>query len=607
MSILLDKFRGTGALGVLLLIKMWTFGILFLSAIYGVYAKQNCPLYGLGYPKPTNLLAQPGIQKAATSLDAVFAEYIDHANNTGSDDFSYSVEVFSADEEEPLWSHYWTAPNLKTLNTTGVKKVDGDTVYRLGSVTKIFSILTFLIEAGDTIWNEPITKYIPEIAAMVDGADNSHSIFTPDWESITIGSLASQMSGLVRDYALLGELTQGSTTDKAQKIGFPSIASAEIPPCGNRPVCNRTQFFEGLRKLPPSFSPFVTPAYSDIGYTLLGYALEQMTEKSFGQMVEDRIIKPLGLNHTFYTTPKDSLGIIPGGRYLQTNWAFNMGNESPTGNMYTSSSDLSRLGRAILRSTLLPPAMTRRWLKPVTFSSDPKSGVGMPWGVRQLPLSRNSPYQFATTFNKAGSLGKYSTVLAVIPDFNIGFSILSAGEVPSALPMDIADALSNTYLPTMVNTARIQANQVYGGTYKNSDSAINSSLSVVVDTQTPGLSLSSWISNGTNLMWYSVALSQNVSSDYWDKIKPSVRLYPTGLWDATSDGGKRVAFKAVFEDLSLPNASDPFTTDCATWVSVAGIMYGSRPLDQFIFNMNAAGNVTSVENGALRNKLDKVV
>ncbi|OTB02205.1 hypothetical protein M426DRAFT_13785 [Hypoxylon sp. CI-4A] len=587
---------------------MWLFGILLLYFSYSVYAKQNCPLYGLGYPKPTNLLAQPGIKKAAESLDSVFSQYIENANSTGSEKFSYSVEVFSADEDEPLWSRYWTAPNLETLNSTGVTKVDGDTVYRLGSVTKVLTILTFLAEAGDGIWNDPITKYIPEIKAMVDdGIDNSHSITKPDWDFITIGSLASQMSGLVRDYALLGELTQGSTAARAAQIGFPIIGSAEIPPCGNRPVCNRTQFFEGLNKLPPSFSPYVTPAYSDIGYTLLGYALEQMTGKSFGQLVQDKVILPLGLNHTFYSTPKDSLGIIPGGRY-QTNWAFNMGNESPTGNMYTSSSDLSRIGRAILRSSLLPPAMTRRWLKPVTFSSDPKSGVGMPWGVRQLPLTKgtDSPYQFATSFNKVGTLGKYTAMLAIIPDFDIGFSILVAGEAPSGLGTSLADALSNTYLPTMINTARSQANEMYGGTYSSSDSALNSSLSIVVDSATPGLSLSSWISNGTNLMFYSVAMAHNITKSYWEKVRPSVHLYPTGLWDATSDGGKRVAFKAVFEDLSLSNASKPFTTDCATWISVAGIMYGSKPLDQFIFNIDAAGNVTSVENAALRNRLEKV-
>ncbi|KAI1100935.1 beta-lactamase/transpeptidase-like protein [Jackrogersella minutella] len=583
---------------------MWSFGVLSLFAVYGVYAKQNCPLYGLGFPKPTNLLAQPGVKEAATALDSVFDQYIDHPNDTSSDGFSYSIEVFSADEEEPLWSHHWTAPNLKTLNSTGVHKVDGNTVYRLASVTKVVTILTFLAEVGDGLWNEPITKYIPEIKALVAGADNSHSISTPDWDSITIGSLASQLSGLVRDYALIGELTQGLTVDEVEEIGFPFIEQADVPPCGNQPVCNRTQFFEGIGKLPPSFAPFVTPAYSNIGYTLLGYALEQMTGKSFSQMVQDRVITPLGLKHTFYTAPEDSLGVIPDPD--KNSWTFDLGNESPTGNMYTSPSDLSRLGRAILRSTLLPPLVTRRWLRPVAFSSDPKSGVGMPWGVRQLPLSEDTPYQFATTFNKAGNLGKYMALLAIIPEFDIGFSVLLAGDPPSGLGFNIADTLSNTYLPTMVNTARIQAYDMYGGDYSSSDPALNSSLSIVVDDQTPGLSLSSWTSNGTDLLWYSVVLGLNVSNPDPYQVQPSVRLYPTGLWDATSDGGKRVAFKAVFEDLSLPSVSDAFSTDCGTWINVAGIMYGSRPLDQFIFNINPAGKVMSVENGALRNRLNKV-
>ncbi len=57
--------------------------------------------------------------------------------------------------------------------------------------------------------------------------------------------------------------------------------------------------------------------------------------------------------------------------------------------MYTSAGDLSSLGRAILRSTLIKPAMTRRWLKPVSFSSDPNAGVGMPWGIRRIELEKS--------------------------------------------------------------------------------------------------------------------------------------------------------------------------------------------------------------------------
>ncbi|KAI0548155.1 beta-lactamase/transpeptidase-like protein [Xylaria curta] len=574
----------------------------------GSHAKKNCPIYGLGYPKPDNLFGYDSIRGAASALDSVIGQYIDNANNTGSDKFSYSVEVFAASEEKPLWSHYWTAKNLATMNTTGVKTVDGNTVYRIGSLTKIFTMLTFLAEVGDSSWNEPIAKFIPEIAAMVenDGPDTSHSLTAPDWGAITIGALASQISGLMRDYSLIGELTQSSNMTQTTAIGLPVLADVDIPPCGSAPVCNRTQFFEGLKKLPPSFSPFVTPAYSDIGYVLLGYALEKMTGKPFQRSFEDKLVKPLNLSSTFYTTPNDSLGVIPGGRYLTT-WAFNMGNESPTGNVYSSASDLSAVGRAILKSTLLPWPVTRRWLRPVTFSSDPVSSVGSPWGVRRLPLtSQNSTYQFATTFNKLGSIGKYSTLLAVIPDFDIGFSIAAAGELPASLVLDIADTLSNTYLPTLLSIARSHANSTFTGNYVSENPSLNSSLTISVDTEKPGLGVGPWISNGTNLMGLVVALGQNISKDYWDKIQPSVRLYPTGLWDALPDGGKKVGFKATFEDLAVPEVAKPFTTDCSTWVSLSAVVYGSQPLDTFVFEMDGEGKVVSVENSALRNRLVKV-
>lgn len=58
--------------------------------------------------------------------------------------------------------------------------------------------------------------------------------------------------------------------------------------------------------------------------------------------------------------------------------------------MYTSAGDLSSLGRAILRSTLLKPAMTRRWLKPTSFSSDPMAAVGIPWGIRRIQLEKST-------------------------------------------------------------------------------------------------------------------------------------------------------------------------------------------------------------------------
>ncbi|KAI1175651.1 beta-lactamase/transpeptidase-like protein [Nemania sp. FL0916] len=591
--------------------------LLLFQAITSSHAKLNCPLYGLGYPKPKDLSIEVGIGNTKAALDSVFGQYIDNANNTGSDRFSYSVNVFTANEDTPLWTHYWTAKNLESLNTTGVRTIDGDTVFRIGSLTKIFTMLTFLAEVGDASWNEPIAKYIPEVAALMeDGADTSHSLTTPDWGAITIGSLASQISGLMRDYSLLGELTQSANQSSLMAIGLPGLDGDEIPPCGSYPVCDRAQFFAGLKRLPPSFSPFVTPAYSDIGYVLLSYALESMTGRPFRTSFEEKLVKPLNLTHTFYTTPNDSLGVIPGGRYLTT-WAFDMGNESPTGGIYSSTTDMAKVGRAILKSTLLPWPVTHRWLRPVTLSSDPYSAVGSPWGVRRISqphtvIPRNASYDWTTTFNKLGSIGKYSALLAVIPELDIGFSIAAAGDIPASLVLDIADTLSDTYLQLLPAIAQAQANSTYFGEYRSADASINSTLFISVNNTLPGLGVGPWISNGTDMLSLAVALGQNITQDYWERIVPSARLYPTGLWDPLPDGGRRVGFKAVFEDLSAPDLSladthRPFTTDCSTWIYVGGIVYGSRPLDSFIFDVAANGTVLAVENAALRNRMVKVV
>jgi CubicO group peptidase (beta-lactamase class C family) len=162
------------------------------------WAKANCPLYGPLFPRPTNLLQSPIIESVGATLTDLFFRHIDNDTAVGSNYFSYAVEVFTGSEDKPLWSHYWTAPSLKESNTSGVTNVDTNTVFRIGSVTKIFTVLTFLATVGDGIWNDPLTKHLPEIEEIAKSASGS-PIFTPDWDEITVGSLASQTSGLIRD------------------------------------------------------------------------------------------------------------------------------------------------------------------------------------------------------------------------------------------------------------------------------------------------------------------------------------------------------------------------------------------------------------------------
>lgn len=63
---------------------------------------------------------------------------------------------------------------------------------------------------------------------------------------------------------------------------------------------------------------------------------------------------------------------------------------------------------------------------------------------------------------------------------------------------------------------------------------------------------------------------------------PSIRIFPTGLEASNSDGSKKIAFKAVIENLDdYDHANDMFSTNCGKWVSQSAVKYGMRALDTF--------------------------
>lgn len=158
----------------------------------------NCPIYGAEFPPPQRLSEHPKWQQALTNISKTF-DYLD-ANVTGGN-LSYGVQIFSTNPESGILAErYWTAKDLSP-NTEGVKQVNGDTVFRIGSVSKIFSVLAFLAEVGDRDWNRPITEFIPELAQYSRDASTQplDEVRRTDWDDITLGALASQVSGVGRD------------------------------------------------------------------------------------------------------------------------------------------------------------------------------------------------------------------------------------------------------------------------------------------------------------------------------------------------------------------------------------------------------------------------
>jgi len=89
------------------------------------------------------------------------------------------------------------------------------------------------------------------------------------------------------------------------------------------------EFFEGLEDLMPVFAPDAAPAYSNVAYVLLAYALEEITGKDWITLLSSNILEPLSLERTFFNTPNDTtLGVIPGNA-SQVGWYNQLGDGGP--------------------------------------------------------------------------------------------------------------------------------------------------------------------------------------------------------------------------------------------------------------------------------------
>jgi hypothetical protein len=225
-------------------------------------------------------------------------------------------------------------------------------------------------------------------------------------------------------------------------------------------------------------------------------------------------------------------------------------------------------------------------MRPLTHTSSLDYAVGAPWEI--LSFGDDRPIDLYT---KSGDIGTYSSVLALDPDHGVGFTILGAGANTHESLARAADLISASLLPALEEAAKNQANARFAGTYALS--TLNSSITITTDDG-PGLVVSSWVNNGTNMFPSYMALS-----GITDPTQLSIRLYPTSL---TSPG--QVAFRAVIPP-QLGAGIGPFTSSCITWVTVDGSVYGNIGIDEFLFKVDRNGDAVSISPRVLRTFLPK--
>lgn len=88
-------------------------------------------------------------------------------------------------------------------NGSSTKKVDENTVYRIGSISKIMTVLALLLRENKVHFDDPITKYVPELAQFTarqeaEAMGEPDDVAVPQWSQITVGALASQLADIGR-------------------------------------------------------------------------------------------------------------------------------------------------------------------------------------------------------------------------------------------------------------------------------------------------------------------------------------------------------------------------------------------------------------------------
>jgi CubicO group peptidase (beta-lactamase class C family) len=310
------------------------------------------------------------------------------------------------------------------------------------------------------------------------------------------------------------------------------------------------------------------------------------------------IITPLGMTGTSYNLPlSSSLGVIPS-TSPATTWGLSGGDFNPAGGFYSTPSDLARLGRSILTSHLIPSAMTRRWMKPLTHTADLRISVGAPWEIERLTLSPPQE-KVVDLYGKSGDLGTYHASYALIPDWQIGYSVNIADvpNVPSMANDVIGEMINELVLPLIEETARREADENFAGRYRACDGTLNSSLVLTTSNVSLGLGVKEWISNSTDMFVTFGKLRKIPAKNV------SITLYPTGLTDRVG-GGRKQAWRAAVENNGAPVGKGLLA--CISWFLVDGPIHGGLSGDEFAFEVDENGKATSVEARALRVSMERV-
>lgn len=185
----------------------------------------------------------------------------------------------------------------------GAPAAGPDSLWRIYSMTKPITAAAamILIQEGKLKLDEPVSDFIPAFKTMrVLDAREASLASHPATHPITIRNLLTHTSGL--GYQIIGT---GPLPREYQRLGLlGGRANAEASKAQPKSL---EEFADRVATVPLLAEPGTEWNYS-ISLDILGRVIEVASGVPFDRFVESRVLKPLGMNSTYWTLPRSEAG-----------------------------------------------------------------------------------------------------------------------------------------------------------------------------------------------------------------------------------------------------------------------------------------------------------
>lgn len=274
-------------------------------------------------------------------------------------------------------------------------------IFRIGSITKQFTAIAILqlVEKKQLNLQDDLTKFIPD--------------YPTGGKKITIEQLLNHTSG-IKSYTSMDKWDE-----EARRKDF-----------------TVTELIDYFKNEPMDFEPGEKWLYNNSGYILLGHIIEKISGKTYAEVIEENVLKPMGMTSSSYDVSRKIIkNRIPGydpSRTGTTNASYlSMTQPYAAGSLLSTTADLFKWNQAVFSGKLVSLELLKKAHTSGKLNDGSETNYGYGWQFKNI--------QGVPTIEHGGGINGFLSDGIYLPSEKIYIAVLSNCTCNSA-----------TYLSTQV-------------------------------------------------------------------------------------------------------------------------------------------------------------